>query len=176
MQKPRKILSPTDLSENSRTGLRFALSLAARERVELLVLHVARNFPLWSIPDEPGLMDVRCIRWELDRIASEASLDLSRFLEGQKKDFLRDCSIRKKVVLGAVAERIVEVACKEEIDLIVMSPRPHKALRRFFSRSITDRVTREAPCPVLTVCPPRIAPRPGGERLPVFGLLQGART
>jgi hypothetical protein len=65
MQKPRKILSPTDLSENSRTGLRFALSLATRDRVELLVLHVARDFPLRSIPDEPGVMDPRCVRWEL---------------------------------------------------------------------------------------------------------------
>jgi nucleotide-binding universal stress UspA family protein len=176
MQKPRKILAPTDLSENSRTGLRFALSLAAADRVELLVLHVAREFPLWPIADEPGLLDARSVRWEADRIASEASLDLSRFLEEQKKDFPRECLIRKKVVLGGVAERVVQAACQEEVDLIVMSPRPHGALRRFFSRSITDRVTREAPCPVLTVCPPRIVPRPGGERLPIFGLLQGART
>jgi nucleotide-binding universal stress UspA family protein len=176
MQKPRKIMSPTDLSENSRTGLRFALSLAARDRVEPLVLHVARDFPLWSIPDEPGVMDADCLRWEVDRLASEASLDLSRFLEEHKKDFPRECLIRKKVVLGGVAEKIVRVACQEEVDLIVMSPRPHGPLRRLFSRSITDRVAREAPCPVPTVCPRRIGPHPGGERLPVFGLLHGART
>lgn len=108
--------------------------------------------------------------WTADTVIKEATLDLNRFLEKHLDEARRVPTVRKKVVLGEVDQRIVEVADVEKADLIVMSPRPHGTMRRFFLGSVTDRVTREAPCPVLSVCQPQLS-RPWRERLIPSALL-----
>jgi nucleotide-binding universal stress UspA family protein len=153
MKQAKKILVPTDFSENSRAGLRFGLSLAAENEAELVILHVASEFQAWEIPEEAGFLSSRVYTWEVDKIVKEATLDLHRFLEGHREDLGRVPLVRKRVVLGDVVEKIIAVAHEEQVDLIVMSPRPHGNLRRFLLGSVTDQVTREAPCPVLSVCP-----------------------
>jgi len=62
--------------------------------------------------------------WTADRVIKEATLDLNRFLEKHLDEARRVPTVRKKVVLGEVDQRIVEVADVEKADLIVMSPRP----------------------------------------------------
>ena len=59
MKEVKKILAPTDFSENSRAGLRSALSLAAENNAELLILHVANEFQAWEIPDEAGFFSAK---------------------------------------------------------------------------------------------------------------------
>jgi len=179
MKQVKKILAPVDLSKSSRAGLGLALSLAAENAAELLVLHVAGNLQAWQMLDENGFSD-RIYKWEVDRIVREAALDLHRFLEPHMEEIRRLPSARQKVVLGDAAEKIVEVACGEESGLIVMSPRPYGPLRRFFAGSATDQVARRAPCPVLSVCPAQV-PRAGrGRRIPrvplIGGILQGSEA
>jgi nucleotide-binding universal stress UspA family protein len=177
MNPIQRILVPTDLSERSRAGLRSALALAAQNHSELLVLHVARGPQLWQIPDEFCLLDTQWIAWEVDRVISEARLDLNNFLQPHRHDFATVPAIRSKAVLGPVASRIIDAAYSEEADLIVMSPKPHGAVKRFFSRSITDQITREAPCPVLSVRPPRTERYPRGRLRPIFpGVPQGSHA
>ena len=177
MENTKKILVPTDLSENSRAALRLASSLNTGNGVEIVVLHVARGFSTWAIPDELSLLERRFLQWEADRVINEANLDLSRFLEGHRDDCRKHFILRKKVVLGAVAEKIVEVACLESAELIVMSPKPYATFRRLFSRSVTEKITREAPCLVLSVCPPRMQEPPQGRIVPLFGdLMQSSRA
>ena len=155
MKQVKKILVPTDFSENSRAGLRFGLSLAAENGADLLILHVADEFKAWELySDEIGFRVPD--PWPLDRVVQEATLDLNRFLQKHLKEIRQLSTLRKKVVLGDVAEKIVDMAREEEVDLIVMSPRPHGTLKRFFLGSVTDRVTRQAPCPVLSICPPQV--------------------
>jgi nucleotide-binding universal stress UspA family protein len=130
--------------------------LGAENRFEIMVLHVAPGFSLLALPDELTLFNPQFMQWEAERMIVEANLDLSRFLEAHRNDFREFPIVKKKVLLGTIAEKILDVASQESMDLIVMSPRQHRAVRRLFSRSITDRITREAPCPVLSVCPSRI--------------------
>jgi nucleotide-binding universal stress UspA family protein len=177
MNAIKRILVPTDLSEDSRTALRSGLSLASQNSSELLVLHVARPLPLWQIPDEFCFLDCQWITWEVDRVIGEARLDLNNFLRSYHDDFATIPVIRTKAVLGPVASRIIEVAYAEEVDLIVMSPKPHGAIRRLFSRSITDQITREAPCPVLSVRPLLTERHPRGRFHPIFqGMPQGSHA
>jgi nucleotide-binding universal stress UspA family protein len=177
MEKTKKILVPTDLSENSSAALRFAFSLGAGNRLEIMVLHVARGFASWPMPDELYFLSPQFLQWEADRAMVEASLDLSRFLEVQRDELPEISIVRRKVVLGPIAEKILDVACQESMDLIVMSPKPHGAFHRLLSRSITDRITREAPCPVLSVCPPQTQRPEPGAMIPLFGgIPQGSRA
>src|SRR3989338_380547 len=156
MTQLKKILIPTDLSGRSHRGLTYAFHMAEGE-TEFIVLHVANEFQAWEpYSDEMVFVSSSAPTWAVDRVVQEATLDLNRFLEQHLKVIRQLSTLRKKVVLGDVVEKIVEAACQEEVDLIVMSPRPHGALKRFFLGSVTDRVTRQAPCPVLSICPPQV--------------------
>ena len=150
-----KILVPTDLSENSRRGLRYACSLAAGDQAGLIVLHVANEFTAWELhSDEFGFLDPTIYKWPIDRVLEEAHLDLNRFLDRHLDSMKVLPSVAKRIVLGPIAQQIAMVAENEKADLVVMSPRRHRGLRRFFRGSITDKVTRLSPCPVLSVTPP----------------------
>jgi nucleotide-binding universal stress UspA family protein len=166
MKQAKRILVPTDFSENSRAGLRFGLSLAAENGADLLILHVGSEFRAWEVCDEATFFSPRVTIWEADRVVREDTLDLNQFLEGHREELCRIPTVRKRVVLGEVVDKIIDIAEEEQVDLIVMSPRPHGAIRRFFLGSITDRVTREAPCPVLSVSVPRQARRWKGKLVP----------
>lgn len=155
MKQIQKLLVPTDLSENSRTGLRYACSMAFDTKAAVTVLHVANEFSAWELySDEFSFLDPAARAWPTDRVLSEASLDLNRFLEPHLEAMKKVCSVTKRVVLGPIPEQIVLAAEKESADIIVLSPRRHRKFLRIFTDSITERVTRMSPCPVLSVLPP----------------------
>lgn len=156
MKRIQKLLVPTDLSENSRRGLLYALSLAEEAKGALTVLHVANEFAAWELcGDEFSFLDSAMRQaWPTDRVLSEASLDLNRFLERHLDAMKKLSAVTKRVVLGSIAEQIVTIAEDEKADLVVMSPQRHRGLRHILRGSITDRVTRMSPCPVLSVTPP----------------------
>ncbi|HXG49897.1 MAG TPA: universal stress protein [candidate division Zixibacteria bacterium] len=160
----KRILAPTDLTERSREGLTYALSLAAETGSALLILYVADELRSWEMMDDELLPSCRPA-WTADRVAAEAALDLNRFLEKHRDEMGRVAAVATRVVLGKAPEKIVETARREAVDLIVMAPRPHGAFTRFLLRSVTDRVAREAPCPVLAVSP-KIGPHPRGRAIP----------
>jgi hypothetical protein len=58
--------------------------------------------------------------------------------------------IRPLVKLGKVVEEIIAAAKEEKCDLIVMTSQGG-TLRRLFGASITERIVRHAPCPVLSM-------------------------
>jgi len=150
-----KILVPTDLSETSRQGLIYGCRLAAEEQAHLIVLHVVNELEAWKFYSEDfGFADFPGKSWPIDRVLSEAMLDLNRFLEPHLETMKRIPSAAKRALLGPVAQRIATAADDEKADLIIMSPRRHRGLRHWFTGGITDRVTRLSPCPVLLVTPP----------------------
>ena len=154
MKHIQRILVPTDLAENSRRGLSYACSLAEDNKAHLVILHVANEFKLWELySDEFSFLPSAGRAWPLDRALSEASLDLNRFLEPHLEIMKRIPSILKRLVLGSIPDKIVLVAEEEKADLIVMSPRSPRRFGHMFTPSITDRVMRISPCPVLSLAP-----------------------
>ena len=82
MKQIKKLLVPTDLSENSRRGLLYACSLAAENKGALTILHVANEFAAWELYcDEFTFLEPARRAWPADRVLAEANLDLNRFLE-----------------------------------------------------------------------------------------------
>jgi nucleotide-binding universal stress UspA family protein len=155
MKRVEKLLVATDLSDNSRRGLLYACSLAAENHAAVTVVHVANELAAWEFySDEFSFLQSAGRAWPADRVISEASLDLNRFLEPHLGALGRLSSATKRVVLGPVPDRIVMVAEEEKSDMIVMSPLRYRKWGRRLSRSITERVTRMSPCPVLSVAPP----------------------
>lgn len=154
MKSLDKILVPTDLSGASRRGLRYACALAIDQKAAVVVVHVANEFGAWELyPDEFSFTNPAGRAWPIDRVLSEASLELNRFLEPHLDSLKNVPAATKRVVLGPIPQQIVAVAEEEHTDLIVMSPH-RRALRHLLGGSITDRVTRISPCPVLAVTHP----------------------
>ena len=155
MKRFKKILAPTDLSEHSRHGLRYGCSLAADEKADLVVLHIANEFAAWELfSDDFGFLTPTSRPWPMDRMLSEATLDLNRFLEPHWDVLKTISTVTKRIRLGPIHRQIALVAEEEQADVIVMSPRRQRELRHFLGGSITDRVTRMSPCPVLSVTSP----------------------
>ena len=56
-----------------------------------------------------------------------------------------------RVVVGEPSREIVRLADEQDAGLIVMSTHGHTGLKRVLSGSVTERVVRRAPCPVLVI-------------------------
>ena len=171
MKQLSKILVPTDLSYHSRRALAYGNSLASEQKASLIILHVASDPNLWELSTEFELYaGYNRDAWPLDRVLSEATLDLNHFLEPHLADLKQVPSVTKRVLLGAVAHRIVSVAEEENIDLVIMSPRRSRGLRHWIRGGVTDQVTRKSPCPVLSITPPLSSQPWRGKLLPyLFG-------
>jgi nucleotide-binding universal stress UspA family protein len=155
MKRLKKILVPTDLSDRSRRALTYGCWLASEESASLVALHVADDLQAWSwYSEDLALSALERQPWPIDRVLSEASLDLTRFIEPHIKALKEPAQATKRVVIGAVAEQIAAVAEEENADLVIMSPQRRRSLRHFLFGGITDKVTRMSPCPVLSLTQP----------------------
>ena len=151
----QKILCPTDLSLNSANGIAYAHSLAHEYGAELVVFHVTRFPPLpraayWQLDALPLDRQIY-VPPAVDEILRRANARLDAFMQTLVKS---RCQTR--VVLGKPAEEIITMALHERADLIIMAKRHVGPMRRLISPSTSEQVSRKAPCPVLSICPPKI--------------------
>lgn len=158
MIKVKKILAPTDLSEHSRIGVRYALETGAAAGAEVIVYHVVA-FPAaapckghefgYTTQGLPAADDV------VDRHRRE----LAEFLRKNFSDILAGSKVREEVSIGTPSHKIVEKAEAENADLIVMSTHGRTGVGRALIGSVAEKVVRTAPCAVLAVRPKRSAMR-----------------
>ena len=138
----KHILVPTDLSEDSRKGLRYATRLARHFNARLTVLHVVDRPDVLdyligeSLPEDP--------RRELQ--AAEQRLD--SFVEDLKQQHQ---DVDATVVVGNVCSQIVDLANLLESDLIVVSTHNYSWFKRLMTGSDAEKIARHAPCPILIV-------------------------
>jgi nucleotide-binding universal stress UspA family protein len=137
--------------------------LAQKTQAELIVLHVTQKKETDSFLNLLAVMEGYPMLnppagIPIDRLLREKALDLYHFIEkvlgnpGQVK-------IRRKVVLGNKAEKILGIAQEENIDLVVLAV-PQKSLFLYLTagRKLLKMISR-FPCPVL-IKPPFGEPWP----------------
>jgi nucleotide-binding universal stress UspA family protein len=181
MVRIKKILAPTDLMESSLAGIKYGISLARDHDAEVVVVHVADDTLMPRIgmtPYQAEMLTRR--RWavvgegilsliEEERRKKDLLLDdfLTRHIE---PEVLRSAKLKRVTRLGEVVAEIVSVAAGEECDLIVMASRGRGWLGRMVFGSLSEKVARRAPCPVLTIQPSALV-REDGRRVPVSSLV-----
>jgi len=139
-----KILCPTDFSEVSRQALGKAKGLAIHFSSELLLLHAVH--PLAAIAHvNPAHFSVPWYQKELEVHAWKQLGDLA------KEDIDQKIVVRQKVVVGDVADAIVNSAQEEDVDLIVIATHGEKGWKRFMLGSVAEKVVRLSPCSVLVI-------------------------
>ncbi len=148
-----KILVPVDFTENSASGLKFALSVARKTNAELVVLHVTEKDEADSFLDMVAVMGGAPIlnlsaAITVDKLLREKALDLYNFIEKVVRNPGR-VIIRRKVALGNKAETILRTANEELVDLVVLTFRKQSFFRYLIARARFLRVIARMPCPVL---------------------------
>ncbi len=146
----KKILCPTDFSEASYQALAAAQELALHFAAELLLVHVVPPVPAAGPVPPPPAFNVPLYRQEL--LASCQNL----LAEVAAQKLSPQLSVRTRVLQGPAAALILELADKEEVDLIVIASHGESGWRRLIFGTVADKVVRQASCPVLTI---QVAPR-----------------
>ncbi len=148
MDRIKKILAPTDLSELSEGGVRYALKMAKSQGAEVIVYHVVDSVSVPYPEKELNTLYRRSLS-----SCSVFKERIKNFLRGDFPDLISKVKVRQEVEIGVAHERIVEKAAKEGVDMIVMSTHGRTGLLHMLIGSVTEQVVRHAACPVLSVSP-----------------------
>jgi len=139
-----RVLCPVDFSEPSRAALQLALMLARSHGSEVHVPHVV-FLALPPVPRPPETAGALTADQQ-----DEVEQHLRTFVDGCEPG---DVAVRTSIELGAPVGEIVRLAKGLPADLIVMGTHGRSGFEHLLMGSITERVLRKAPCPVLTIRP-----------------------
>ena len=142
MKSLAKILVPVDFSERSALAVRYARELALHFHSELILAHALP--PLHS---EFGIEITGSMLVDVYRTRTDQA---ERDLNGFERDALDGLNVRRVLLHGDPASKIVELAREEHIDLIAMPTHGYGPYRRFILGSNTAKVLHDADCPVWT--------------------------
>ncbi|MCC7362159.1 MAG: universal stress protein [Anaerolineales bacterium] len=141
----KRILVPLDGSVLAERALPHAVEIARCLGSQLWLVRVGRYpgydySPTW---DGPHYSEQQL---EADRKAA------ADYLEHARARFnCRDLPGLTEVLIGPVAETLLDYALAQGIDLIVMSTHGRSGVSRWVMGSVTDKVVRGAHCPTLIV-------------------------
>ncbi|MBM3766480.1 MAG: universal stress protein [Acidobacteria bacterium] len=143
MLKIKKILVPTDFSSQSSMVAAHARVLALQSGAEVVVAHCMRPFHLAvEGVDVPAHVVTEWYAEQKPRIEKQ----LAEFAN----IYFKDMKVRTVFAEGEPAGEIIEVAKREEADLIMISTHGYGAFRRFLLGSIAAKILHDSPVPVLT--------------------------
>jgi len=137
----KKILWPTDFSDEAQNALLYADAFANAFKASIIALHV--------VPDvSPALYDAE------EAIKGEIAERVSA-IKGKRKKKMEDIGKSRRMTFkilikeGNAAKKIVETAEEEKADLIVLGKRGLSAIERLFIGSVANQVLRSSSIPLL---------------------------
>lgn len=136
----KKILLPTDGSGYAEEEAERVTKLLAEDG-EAIVLSVAGKLTSSAFQSRSN---VKKVNKGLYKEAEES-------VEHMLKQFDDTVNVRGMVVVGFPAETIIDVANKENVDLIVISASGKSGLHRFILGSVTEKVLKTSEIDVLLV-------------------------
>src|SRR5262245_7671021 len=155
----KKILCPIDRSSDAKIIMSYTISLAQEHKAELIFFHVT-HFPsmdhVYPCDPNPYFVANLAQRFTIEELVKRARFALSQFVRANFGSDVRGLSWKIGIGIGKIPREIVAAAVDEEADLIVMTKREQNFFFRLFTRSISNAVSEQAPCPVLSLCPPRV--------------------
>ena len=140
--KIQSILATTDFSEQSLSGVRYAVALAEKVGAPLHLLHVVEPPSRFSgMEDVPGALTD-------SQVAELARSQLKDLCERETNSNVR---VRTSVRIGKAFDEITIAARESSANLIVIATHGHTGAKRVLLGSTAERVVRHASCPVLIV-------------------------
>jgi len=147
----KQILCAIDFSVPSDEGLKVANELAEHFGAELLLVHIVSLVPIIQTPMETpsSTFDVALYQKEMEDAANIQLKKLADNILSSKVKY------RVLVTSGLPADEIVQIAEKEDTDLIVITIHSRSRWRRLFLGSRGSRVLRQSRRPVLSIQQPK---------------------
>lgn len=138
----KKILVPTDFSEQAEYALRVAASLAKQNNAEIYLLHML-ELPSHLLSGDTNLNVPEQLLFM--KIANE------RFETTLEKDYLKGITIHQTVESEKAFEGITDAVRVHDIDMIVMGSSGASGIKEMFIGSNTEKVVRTSDVPVLVI-------------------------
>jgi nucleotide-binding universal stress UspA family protein len=150
----KNILAPTDLSLLSAKGLEYAGTLAKAIGAQLTVCHVVRTeeFVAHARLLEKGSGN-SIVEEQLRHLVDQHRELLHDFVNRHLRSANADLVITEVVEMGEPHSQIIDWIKPKAIDLIIISTHGRSGLQRMMLGSVTEKVLRNAHCPVLVIPP-----------------------
>jgi nucleotide-binding universal stress UspA family protein len=139
----KKILVPTDFSDQAENALKVAVQLAKKNKCELFLIHtlelpLQKVDPLNSVQNLPEAMFFM-------------KLAHKHFEKLLAKDYLKGINVHEIVEFHETFRGVYQVCKKNDIDLIVMGSHGANGFKEMLIGSNTEKVVRTSEVPVLVV-------------------------
>lgn len=138
----KKILVPTDFSEQGKTALMYAVAFADQFGAAVDLLHVMEPVPPGALLSYISLSDLK------KSMEEDAEKNMEE-LSAEWTDYA--FPVKKIIVEGHPFVEIIKHAKESNADMVVMGTHGRGAIAHMLLGSVAEKVVRKAPCPVLTV-------------------------
>ena len=142
----KKILVPTDFSENSKCALNYAIELAEQLNALITVVHVYH----------PSINNMNEYMIITDNELESISRDrLNEFVKNKKSERQNKVTvmdrIEQKLEIGFATEKLVNMSKSGEYDMIVMGATGSTGLLEKVFGKVSLHVAKSSACPVLLI-------------------------
>lgn len=146
----RRIVFPVDLSDFSSSIVRQVIALAEKFGAEIHIVAVIEYFgprdAAYSFSTSNDLT-------ETTRLSAEQKL-----LEFERESFINYRNVKRILLFGRPADRILDYVGSAGIDLVIMATHRRSEIARTLLGSVADEVIRKSRVPVMSI-------KPGEEEL-----------
>lgn len=147
----KRILWPTDLSRNAMYALPYVRSMSEKYQAEVHLLYVAEDVSWFD--HFYGDADPKYLKELQDKIIKSAEEQLGKLC---MTDLAGCRTFRREIIVGNPVEEILKTIAAEKIDMVIMATHGHGlkgTMAHFPFGSVTEKVTKTSPVPVLIVNP-----------------------
>ena len=151
----KRILVPTDFSEQAGYAMDLACQIALKTKSELVALHVLDHTGLFDFssgssayPFMGNASGLDLDQKFLELLYANAEEKCEQFLKTYEKEGLK---ITKKIKIGSAFHYITEEIDDMKTNLVIMGSKGSGGFEELLIGSNTEKVVRHSKCPVLTV-------------------------
>ncbi|MBT8284379.1 MAG: universal stress protein [Flavobacteriaceae bacterium] len=144
----KTIILPTDFSKNAYNAVSYALEFFKKEECRFILLNtytpaIYQSEYILHSPGQIGLGDVYQ-SFSMEHL-DELKKKLERRFKNPKHSFVTHS------VFNLLVDEIIDLAKKEEVDMVVMGTQGATGAKEIFLGSHTVHVIKKAPCPVMAI-------------------------
>ena len=157
-----RILVPTNLGAPSKAAVTYGVALARQFKAQLFVLHVLPEEDYYAAVEAERVVEALMpgalpesepsVEPHPDAVVRNAAREgLQRLLDPEEEAMTRAEYVLRATGTGGPGEAITDAARELGIGLIVIGKHRLGLVEQLLAGSVTEKVVRQAPCPVLIV-------------------------
>jgi nucleotide-binding universal stress UspA family protein len=143
----KRILVATDGSKAADHAVDYAAGLASREKADLVIVNVIGGY---GLPDKAMLLLSQSEQaWLKEFLESLSAETLTKARERARAAGATSIQLESRP--GEVAQALVAIAKEKEVDAIIVGKRGAGLAERLLLGSVSEKIVRLAPLPVIVV-------------------------